>query len=244
MTRAQRFTRPFEAIFHILLACLMLAPLLTPFSARADQSVWTLDGDSNGIAIYTRQLPGNPLKDFKGVMEINAPIKQVVATLADVSTMHEWFFLLREARFLQGQGPNDAYVYMAINGIWPVRSRDVVAHVKVRQDPDTLAIYVDVESKDGILPPQAEHVRMPNLKSSWTLRPLSATRTAVELEGHGDPGGAIPMGLANMVVTTIPRQSMDKMRQYVMKSNYVDPEKLYAQSPPLRQLGRRLVFPS
>jgi hypothetical protein len=28
-----------------------------------------------------------------------------------------------------------------------------------------------------------------------------------------------------------------------MKANYTDVEKLYAQSPPLRELGKRLVFP-
>jgi hypothetical protein len=28
-----------------------------------------------------------------------------------------------------------------------------------------------------------------------------------------------------------------------MKANYTDAEKLYVQSPPLRELGQRLVFP-
>lgn len=239
MTRLLRLALT-GALLNALLATLLLAPL----TARADNIVWMLDGDEHGIAIYTRQMPGNRFKDFKGSMEVEAPIKQVVATLADVSTMHEWFFLLHEARFIKGQTGNDAYIYMALDGIWPVSSRDVVAHVAVSQDPDTLVIHVDVDSRDGILPPQAGHVRMPSLKSSWTLRPLSANRTAIELEGHGDPGGWIPMSLANMVVTTVPRQTMEKMRQYVMKANYTDPEKLYTQSPPLRDLGKKLVFPN
>lgn len=232
-------TRPFH-LLKALLAFVLLAPLF----AKADQAVWTLAGDDKGIAIYTRKQPGNLYKDFKGIMQIDAPMKQVVATLADVRTMHEWFFLLREARFIQGPVAGETYVYMAINGIWPVSARDVVARVAVRQDPDTHVIHVDVDSRDGILPPQAGHVRMPRMTSSWTLRPLSPTKTAIELEGHGDPGGLIPMSLANMVVTTVPRQSMERMREYVMKANYTDAEKLYAQSPPLRELGKRLVFPS
>lgn len=217
--------------------------LLLPLWAQADQSVWTLAGDDDGIALYTRKLPGNTYKDFKGMMQIDAPMKQVVATLADVSTMREWFFLLREARFISGPKPGETFVYMAINGIWPVSARDVVAQVSVRQDPDTHVIHVDVQSRDGIMPAQTGYVRMPRMISSWTLRPLSPTKTAVELEGHGDPGGMIPMSLANMVVTTVPRQSMEKMRAYVMRANYTDPEQLYARSPPLRDLGRRLVFP-
>ena len=217
--------------------------LLAPLAAQADGTPWSLDGDAHGITIYTRKQPGNLYKDFKGSMQIDAPMKQVVATLADVTTMHEWFFLLREARFIQGPGTGEAYVYMAISGIWPVSARDVVAHVVVRQDPATYVIHVDVDSRDGVLPPQAGYVRMPSMTSSWTLRPVSPTRTAIELEGHGDPGGWIPISLANLVVTTVPRQSMEKMRAYVMKANYTDAEKLYAQSPPLRELGKRLVFP-
>lgn len=232
-----------RTLFSHLLKALLGLMLLAPLLSRADQSVWTLAGDDDGIAIYTRKQPGNVYKDFKGIMQIDAPMKQVVATLADVRTMHEWFFLLREARFIPSPVPGESYVYLSINGIWPVSARDVVARVAVRQDPDTHVIHVDVESRDGILPPQAGHVRMPRMTSSWTLRPISPTKTAIELEGHGDPGGMIPMSLANMVVTTVPRQSMDRMRQYVMKANYTDAEKLYAQSPPLRELGKRLVFP-
>lgn len=234
-------TRP--AIFSLWKQVLLTVALLFPLWAKADQSVWTLAGDDQGIAIYTRKLPGNTYKDFKGMMQIDAPMKQVVATLADVTTMHEWFFLLREARFIAGPKPGETFVYMAINGIWPVSARDVVAQVTVRQDPDTHVIHVDVQSRGGVLPPQAGYVRMPRMISSWTLRPLSPTKTAIELEGHGDPGGMIPMSLANMVVTTVPRQSMEKMRAYVMRANYTDPEQLYARSPPLRDLGKRLVFP-
>ena len=234
-------TRPFMP--HLLNKATLAVCLLGSVLAHATDADWTLDGDAHGIVIYTRQQAEHPYKDFKGTMQIDAPMRQVVATLADVSTMHEWFFLLREARFIQGQNPSDTYIYMAIDGIWPVSSRDVVAHIAVKQDPVTYAIHVDVQSRDGILPPQAGHVRMPSMTSSWTLRPLSPTRTAIELEGHGDPGGWIPMSLANLVVTTVPRQSMEKMRAYVMKAHYTDAEKLYVQSPPLRELGKQLVFP-
>jgi hypothetical protein len=222
---------------------LLTAMLISPFGGWADQAGWALEGDDHGIAIYTRQQPGQRFKDFRGVMAIDAPMKQVVATLADVRTMHEWFYLLREARFIEGPKPGDTFIYMAINGIWPVSSRDVVAHIALTQDPVSYAIQVDVVSRDGILPPQAAHVRMPRMTSSWTLRPLSPTRTAIELQGHGDPGGWIPMALANLVVTTVPRQSMARMRDHVMKARYTDAEALYAQSPPLRELGKRLVFP-
>jgi hypothetical protein len=234
-------TRP--SFLAFLMRLLLGWALWMPLWAQADQSVWALAGDDEGIAIYTRKLPGNPYKDFKAQMQVDVPMKQVVATLADVNNMREWFFLLRESRFIPGKVAGESYLYMAMSGIWPVSARDVVAHVAIRQDPDTHAIHVDVDSRDGIAPPQAGYVRMPRLRFSWTLRHISATKTAVELEGHGNPGGMVPISLANVVITTLPRQSLDRMRTYMMRTNYTDTEQMYARNPPLRDLGKRLFFP-
>lgn len=222
----------------LLLAC--LGPCATAF---ADDVPWRPDGDSDGIALFTRQIPGQPLRDFKGIVQIDAPMAQVAATLADVSTMHEWFFLLREARFVRGAYTPDAHMYMSIKGIWPMSDRDVVAHVTVRQDPVTLAIHIDARNEDGVMPPQPGHVRIPRMKSSWTLRPVSAGRTEVELQGHGDPGGWIPLSIANFVVTTLPRQCLQKLRVHVARPEYRDMDKVYARNPKLREMAGRLVFP-
>lgn len=209
----------------------------------ASEVPWQHEGTAHGIAIYTRHIAGQPLRDFKGVMQIDAPMAQVAATLADVSTMHEWFFLLREARFLRGAYTFDSHMYMAIQGIWPMSPRDMVAHVTVRQDPTTLAIHIDAQSQDGLMPPQPGHVRIPRMRSSWTLRPLPAGKTEVQLEGHGDPGGWIPLRIANFVVTTLPRQCLEKLRQHVAKPAYRDMDKVYAKNPKLREMAGKLVFP-
>lgn len=233
-------TRRLLGLLHALFFSLVLIPT---GAFAGDNSEWALDKDHNGIAIYTRIPPGGRYKDFKGTMEVDAPVKQIVATLADASAMPKWFFWLREARFVKGPQPNETYIYMAINGVWPTSPRDVVAQVTVRQDPETKVIHVEVTSRDGILPEQPGFVRMPNMTSSWTLRPLSPTRTAIEVEGHGEPGGWIPISLANMVVGSVPRQSMERLRQYVAQAHYDGGEKVMALSSPMSGWGKKLVFP-
>jgi hypothetical protein len=158
---------------------------IAPPAFSADENPWKPEGTSDGIAIFTRQLPGQPLRDFRGTMQIDAPLAQVAATLADVQTMHEWFYLLDEARFVRGAYTQDSHMYMAIKGIWPVSPRDMVARVLVRQDPITHAVHIDAQSEDNILPPQPGYVRIPEMRSSWTLRPVSANKTEVQIEGHG-----------------------------------------------------------
>ena len=222
---------------------LILALAVWHSMAVANDAPWQPEGTRDGIAIFTRHIAGQPLKDFKGVVQIDAPMAQVAATLADVPTMHEWFYLLEEARFLRGAYTLDSHMYMAIKGIWPTSPRDVVAHVTVRQDPGTRAIHIDAISEDGITPPRPGYVRMPTMRSAWTLRPISATRTEVQIEGHGHPGGWIPVPIANFVVTTLPRQCLEKLRQHVAKPEYRDMEKDYANNPKLREMAGRFVFP-
>lgn len=235
--------RPHTLIPALLITLCTALPFATPL-ARAG-TAWASEGTDNGITTFTREVPGQQLREFKGSMQIEAPMGQVAAAMSDVSTMHEWFYLLREARYLDLKTDryDSAHMYLAVKGIWPVDPRDVVAHVSVKQDPATLAITVNIEHKDGILPPQPGLVRIPAMKSHWTLRPLSATRTHVEVEGHGDPGGWIPTFIANFAVTTLPRQSLAKMREHVAKPQYKDVAQFYASNPRLRELGERLVFP-
>jgi hypothetical protein len=218
--------------------------LLMPAAVRAaGPETWQLDADTQGIKLYTRQMPGHPLKDFRGVMQVQAPLAQVAATLADVPAMPEWFFLLREARFIKGDRVDDSYIYMAMKGIWPVSPRDAVAHVVVKQDPATLTIHVLVNSADGIMPKQNGFVRIPSMEASWRLTPVSGTHTEVEIIGSADPGGWIPLTLANFLVTTLPEQSLKKMRQYIAKPEYRDLDRIYAKNPKLQELAERLRFP-
>lgn len=235
--------RPRAATLAMLLACCLAWPCATHHAHAG--TAWAADGTDNGITTYTREVPGQQLREFKGSMQIDAPMGQVAAALSDVGSMHEWFYLLREARYLDlpHDRDDDAHLYLSVNGIWPVAPRDVVARITVTQDPATLAITIKIKHQDHILPPQPGLVRIPAMASQWTLRPLAASKTHVEVEGHGDPGGWIPAFVANLAVTTLPRQSLAKMRSHVGKPQFKDPALFYARNPRLRELGARLVFP-
>ncbi|MDO9238162.1 MAG: START domain-containing protein [Aquabacterium sp.] len=210
--------------------------------AASDQD-WQADANADGIQLYTRQMDGHPLRDFKGVMQVQAPLAQVAAMLADVPAMPEWFFMLREARFIQGEHVDDSHIYLAMKGLWPVSPRDAVAHVSVKQDPSTLTIHVLVDSAEGIMPKQEGYVRIPRMHSSWRLTPIGATRTEVEIVGYADPGGWIPLSIANFLVTTLPRESLKKMREFIAKPEYRDVARIYAKNPKLKELAERLRFP-
>ncbi|MGH6648451.1 START domain-containing protein [Aquabacterium sp.] len=230
--------RPLSAT---LLAVLLTFALL-PSQALAQED-WKLHKDTEGIQLYTREVPGQVLKNFRGVMQIDAPLRQVAAMLADVPAMPEWFFMLKESRFIKGEHVDDSYVYLAMKGIWPVSPRDVIVHVKVRQDPVTLTIHADVESEEGILPRQEGFVRLPSMRAKWRLTPVNPQHTEVEISGSADPGGMIPLAIANFAVTVLPEQTLKKMRVHLARPEYKDLKIIYAKNPKLRELAERMTFP-
>jgi hypothetical protein len=204
---------------------------------------WTMATSSDDLTIYTRYRPGQNLKDYKAEMLINAPMARVMAILGDVQSMREWFYLMREIRFLKIDRPESAYIYAAVDGIWPVSPRDVVAHVQISQDPISKAITVHSQSVDGMVPEQPGIVRIPQMQSTWVLRPISSTQTEIKMEGQSNPGGWIPPIIANFAVTILPRQAMNKLRSMLTRPEYQDAQKVFDKNPQLKALSKQLVFP-
>lgn len=204
---------------------------------------WELQSTRDGITVWTRTIPGAPLKDFRGRIDLDLPLDVVVAGVTDAPTYPEWFFQMREARIIEGRSLSDAYVYFVIGGIWPVSDRDAVARAEVHQDPRTLAVSMMVLATPQHIPPVPGRVRMPRMKSGWELTPLSPTRTRVELIGNADPGGMIPLWLANSVVQMMPRETLKRLRKQLDQPKYANPDAVFAADPLLQQLRASLRMP-
>lgn len=193
-------------------AALLLAGLLMlPVQAQATE--WQLVSHEPGMTLYTRMVEGQDLKDFRGVLRVQASMRQVAHMLADADHMPQWFFNMKEARFLEINGPDQSFLYFVIKGLWPVSDRDAVVRLHVQQDPRTLVLKLLASAAPEHYPPMRNRVRMPRLLASWTLTPLSATSTEVRLDGQADPGGSIPVWMANLVVEELPRVTLRNLRQ-------------------------------
>lgn len=230
--------KPEYASLRAVLAFLWL------FAAPAAMAAeWEFSSDRDGITVWTRTIPGAPLKDFRGRMVVDKPLDAVAAGVTDAPTYPEWFFQMREARILEGKSLDDVYVYFVIGGIWPVSERDAVGRAHVSQDPRTLAIRMMVDATPQKIPPVKGVVRMPRMHSGWELTPLSPTRTQVELIGNADPGGMIPLWLANSVVQVMPRETLKRLRRQLDKPKYADPDALFSADPVLREFRASIRVP-
>ncbi len=62
-------------------------------------------------------------------------------------------------------------------------------HILIAQNPHTYAVIIRIESVSGYYPHQQNRVRMPVVKSTWTLTPVGEGLVEVMFQGFGEPGG-------------------------------------------------------
>lgn len=221
-----------------VLVALFLTALMMPLHA-AD---WVLDGNYNGIIVHTREVPGQDLKEFRGKVRLKAPMRNVVAALVDADHMPEWCFNLREARVLEIGGPDGSFIYLWMKGIWPVSDRDAVGKIHLHQDPKSLVFTMSATAAPERYPLMLNRVRIPRMKSSWTVTPVSANVTDIQLEGNADPGGRIPLWIANFVATMMPKETLKKMRIRLETPGVVNPAVLTTDPRVVKLLGN-IRFP-
>lgn len=201
----------------------VLGLVVTVLSAVAHASEWQPAGESDGVKLYARSEPNQGLKYFRGVTRVNVPMKNVLAVVLVRETTPEWFHNMLEDSTLTDNNPDASYCYIWIKGIWPTSDRDTVAHVTVEQDPGTLAVSVVARSaQQERVPPVPGRVRMLNLYTRFTITPISAEVTEVQLDGVADPGGHIPTFATNAVASTLPAKTLANLRRRLLTPGKVD----------------------
>jgi hypothetical protein len=216
-----------------LLICLPVAAQDWELARQADER-----GD---VTVYVKPVPGNPLKAFKGIIEVPQPMLSVMAVMGDIDRYPEWVFQCSGAEMRPDEWGKDV-IRILIQGIWPVSDRDGVARSTISQDPESLAITIHSQAAKGVFPPQDGYVRLPDLDNTFLFEPLEDGWTRITFETFVDPGGYIPAWLANLVATRAPTYSLTQMSRLLTEERYAldSVDALPLEFPGVEQM----IFPS
>jgi len=174
--------------------------------------------DRDQVATWTRVVDESPVKAFRGVVEVpHGPVPVLVAITA-ADTFPEWIFQVQASEAVAGTGGRR--VYMRFNGIWPVSDRDVLLDNSVSQDPASGAVTLrSLNAEDG-RPPSKGYVRIPALDNRFVVTPLQDGWTRVEFRTFVDPGGKVPVWLANLVATKAPLETLEGLQEQLGKQRF------------------------
>lgn len=199
-----------------LLSCLIALPSFA----------WNLEVESEGVKIYTKEIPGSSFKAFRGEMTLQASLKSLAAHLMDAEAMADWLHDCSKSELISRLEGNEFIVYQEAEAPWPVSNRDYVLHSKIEQDPRSKVVLmsftamVEGEKRDD------ECVRVTDLNGFWRLTPQQGGLVYIEYETHADPGGALPAWLANSFVVDQPLNTLKNLAARVGTPSAVKAEEL------------------
>jgi hypothetical protein len=179
---------------------------------RAEEEGWVLAKSRDGVEVYTRDVPGSPLKEFRATGVIPAPLAEVVAWWRDASTFTQWIDSCVEARRVEGAAGAWGN-YLKFDFPFPASDRDVVLHARLLEESESARVY-EGGNVDGLVPPVPGVVRVPSVRSRWEFRARGETATAVVYRQHLDPGGRLPAFILNRAAVDNPFETLRGLARY------------------------------
>lgn len=172
---------------------------------------WELVFERGDLRVQRREYRGSELQEIKGTTRLRASLAATMALLKDAPYNDQWVYRSGGARVLQQTGYSQAYVYGVVDAPWPMHDRDTVVRFDYTQDPRTGIITIEITNFPDFIPPEEPLVRVPDFGGFWQLRPEGDGWIAVTYQVYGDPGGRIPVWIANYAAALSVTRTLQNM---------------------------------
>ena len=175
---------------------------------------WELRKDQDGIKVYTRAEKESFLDEFRGEAMIPASIDRLVQILHDADHMKDWIPDCADSRLIS-LGKDEQYHYLVSSLPFPLHNRDTYVQFKYVWSADGLTVIITGLPDYG--PEEDGLVRIPHLTGFWIFKRVSEMQTHTTYQVLADPGGAVPIWLANSTTVSTPFNTLKNLRKYVQK---------------------------
>ena len=197
--------------FALILSLVLLLPAL------ASAGDWERILKDDGITVWRRDAKGS-LVQFRGRGVVDAPLAKVMAVVVTVDRLCEWRANCVKSYQIERLAEHRLVVYYRVESPAPlVSDRDVVlkSQCELGVDKGVKCSFAATEHPKDPTPDDA--VRMPTLKGYWKLVPKGPNRTEATYQVVADPGGWIPMWVANLASKKLPFRAIAGLRDQVGK---------------------------
>ena len=158
---------------------------------------WQMAFEAEDLVVQQRDYQGSDLAEIKGTTRVKASLNAIMALLKDASFNQHWVYRSGGARILQQSGYPQAYVYGIVDAPWPMLDRDTVVRFDYSQQAQTRVITIEITNFPAFAALEDQLVRVPEFGGYWKLQPEEDGWVGVTYQVYGDPGGWIPVWIAN-----------------------------------------------
>lgn len=220
-----------KKVFSIVILTMVFQLSSSFTSVDGDEPEWKLKKRDNGITVYTRESTTSSFSELKMHGTFETTMSAIIALFKDIPNYTSWVYNCTESVSVKKSSDMEDYYYSVTSAPWPVSDRDVVVHSKVTQDPKTWIVSSASEHVNGLVDKKEGKERVPLLKSAWTLIPLKNGRVDITYYLSVDPGGLIPVWLANLTLTIGPYNTMVALRKEIARDKYKNARFEYIREP-------------
>lgn len=192
------------------------------FEIREDE--WELVHVRKGIETYRMRHKGTDVQTFRGVAFIDAKIEVVGEVLRDIPSYPKWMYKFKDTKILKGIDRNTFVFWSGIKTPFPYQNRDIVIENRTRYNFDNGTAELDFWSAKAFqYPAQKGYFRIDLLEGTYLLEYFGRDRTRVSYQYRSDPGGNIPVALANEIeIKNFPYHTLLGLQKMVLEQKYID----------------------
>ena len=198
-----KFGMPHSFLFFLAMA-------LTCVPAKLACQDFVLQGEENGVSVYTRAEEDGQLS-VRVETEIASTVPRVKATLDDAERYAEWVHRCDGAYIVEG-GQADSYLFVSgIDMPFPFGDKEVVARIQQHVRPDGSLVRLIVGDAEAV--PASGRDRPGVYEGEWVVTPLTGHGVSIRVTVRTDAGAGLPLWLRKEVMTGGPVKTVINLRR-------------------------------
>ena len=198
---------------------MILGATLAGISAFAQED-WKLKNREQGVTVYTRSTSNSNFNTVRTVCTLQTTLTRMCAVLQDVMRTPEWVYGTKKCRLLEQESPSALFYYAEMEMPWPVKNRDFIIRISMRQNPVSGEVTVLADNRPERLPVVENNVRIMKSAGVGKITPLKGGYLRVQYDLHVEPGGQLPPSVVNLFMYDGPFETFKKLPSRVAMSAY------------------------
>lgn len=175
---------------------------------------WAPAKDEDGIRVYTRQVDGWDVEEFKVISVLNVKRYLIYDAIIDVVNYPSWYPDIMESEVCKRISDTEFYCYSKIDVPWPSTDRDGECHFKITHNKTEKTTLIEMNACEKYKAREEGYVRMTRGKGFWKLT-SKGEGCVVHYQYLSDPGGSIPAWLTNAFIVDNPFGTMQALKSRV-----------------------------
>jgi hypothetical protein len=208
------------------LLCATALPSLAdaPTAATSTEPGWERIGESDGVTVFKREVPGSPFHGIRGGGLVQAPPWKVALVLLDDARAPEWVDSLDAAMVVNVISSREYIEYNHVSMPWPVADREFLTRVTLLHDKASGLATIRSEPETQASFPIRKSTVRGTLRGVYLLEPRDGGKsTYLTVELHSDPKGWLPGWLVNFFQNDWAHETIAGVRKQAQKPDLERP---------------------